>query len=241
MTTRLVIGAIIVSFVAGLAAATFGPFRIFLPGLLSGAWITVQITVAGSILAVICAFVAALARMYGNAPLRWLAIVYIEVFRGTSLLVQLFWMFFVLPLFGVTLEPMTVAILTIGLCYGAFGAELVRGAITSVPRGQWEATVALNMSRAAALRRIILPQALVAMIPPWGNLLIELLKGTALVSLITISDLAFRAQQMNQTTFRTVEIFTLVLLFYSAIAQLMALGTHALEKKLAGAIARGRA
>ncbi len=87
--------------------------------------------------------------------------------------------------------------------------------------------------------RIILPQAFVAMIPPWGNLLIELLKGTALVSLITISDLAFRAQQMNQTTFRTVEIFSLVLLFYFAIAQLMALGSNALEKKLAGAIARG--
>jgi polar amino acid transport system permease protein len=117
----------------------------------------------------------------------------------------------------------------------------VRGAITAMPRGQWEASVALNMSRANALRRIILPQALVAMIPPWGNLLIELLKGTALVSLITISDLAFRAQQMNQTTFRTVEIFSLVLLFYFAIAQVMALGTHALEKKLAGAIARGRA
>jgi polar amino acid transport system permease protein len=241
MTSRWLFGSIIVSFAAGLAVATYAPFRVFLPGLLSGAWITIQITVAGSILAVVCAFVAALAKMYGNAPLRWLAIAYIEVFRGTSLLVQLFWMFFVLPHFGVTLEPMTVAIVTIGLSYGAYGAELVRGAISAVPRGQWEATVALNMSRVEALRRIILPQAFVAMIPPWGNLLIELLKGTALVSLITISDLAFRAQQMNQTTFRTVEIFSLVLLFYFAIAQLMALGSNALEKKLAGAIARGRA
>jgi polar amino acid transport system permease protein len=241
MTMRLVIGGIIASFAAGLAVATFAQFRVFLPGLLSGALITIEITVAGSILAVICAFVAALTKMYASAPLRWLAVAYIEVFRGTSLLVQLFWMFFVLPHFGVTLQPMTVAIATVGLSYGAYGAELVRGAITAMPRGQWEASVALNMSRANALRRIILPQALVAMIPPWGNLLIELLKGTALVSLITISDLAFRAQQMNQTTFRTVEIFSLVLLFYFAIAQVMALGTHALEKKLAGAIARGRA
>jgi polar amino acid transport system permease protein len=240
MTSRLLIVSIIVSFAAGLAVATFAPFREFLPGLLSGALITIEITAAGSILAVVCAFVAALAKMYAVAPLRWLAVAYIEVFRGTSLLVQLFWMFFVLPHFGVTLEPMTVAIVTVGLSYGAYGAELVRGALTAVPRGQWEATVALNMSRATALRRIILPQALVAMIPPWGNLLIELLKGTALVSLITISDLAFRAQQMNQTTFRTVEIFSLVLLFYFGIAQLMAAGTHTLEKKLAGAVARGR-
>lgn len=241
MTMRWVIGGLIVSFAAGLAVATFAPFRVFLPGLLSGALVTIEITLAGSVLAVICAFVAALAKMYGNAPLRWIAVAYIEVFRGTSLLVQLFWMFFVLPHFGITLEPMTAAIVTVGLSYGAYGAELVRGAIGAVPRGQWEASVALNMSRAEALRRIILPQAFVAMIPPWGNLLIELLKGTALVSLITISDLAFRAQQMNQTTFRTAEIFSLVLLFYFAIAQLMALGTHTLEKKFAGTVARGRA
>jgi polar amino acid transport system permease protein len=84
---------------------------------------------------------------------------------------------------------MPVAILALGLNVGAYGAEVVRGAVSAVPRGQWEATVALNMSRAQALRRIILPQAFVAMIPPWGNLFIELLKATALVSLITISDL----------------------------------------------------
>jgi polar amino acid transport system permease protein len=148
-------------------------------------------------------------------------------------------MFFVLPHFGLTLSPMAVAVLTIGLSYGAYGAELVRGAVLSVPRGQWEASTALNMTRSAALRRIILPQALLAMIPPWGNLFIELLKGTALVSLITITDLAFRAQQMNQTTFRTVEIFSLVLLFYFCIAQVMSAGMRALEKKAAGAIARG--
>jgi polar amino acid transport system permease protein len=241
MTLRLLIGSIIVSFAAGLAVATFAPFRVFLPGLLSGALVTIEITIAGSVLAIACAFIAGLAKMYGARPVRWLAVAYIEVFRGTSLLVQLFWMFFVLPHFGLTLEPMTVAIVTVGLSYGAYGAELVRGAISSVPRGQWEASVALNMSRMEALRRIILPQALVAMIPPWGNLLIELLKGTALVSLITISDLAFRAQQMNQTTFRTIEIFSLVLLFYFAIAQVMTLGTNTLEKKLAGALARGRA
>ena len=136
---------------------------------------------------------------------------------------------------------MAVAILALGLNVGACGAEVVRGAVGAVPRGQWEATIALNMSRTKALRRIILPQAVVAMIPPWGNLLIELLKSTALVSLITISDIAFKAQQMNQTTFRTVEIFSIVLVFYLAIAALITIAMRALERWTARGLARGRA
>ena len=96
------------------------------------------------------------------------------------------------------------------------------------------------MSRAEALRRVILPQALIAMIPPWGNLFIELLKATALVSLITISDLAFKAQQMNQTTFRTVEIFSIVLVFYLALASLITIAMRGLEQAAASGMARGR-
>src|SRR5262249_24404645 len=154
------------------------------------------------------AFIAAMAKLYGPLPIRWLAVVYIEIFRGTSALVQLFWLFFVLPHFGLTMEPLTVAIVALGLNVGAYGAEGVRGAVAAVPRGQWEASIALNMSRAQALRLIIVPQAIVAMIPPWGKLFIELLKATAIVSLITISDLAFRAEQMNATTYKTTEIFS---------------------------------
>lgn len=230
----------IVFFVAGLSVASFAGFREFLPGLLQGALVTVQITIGGCILAVIMALVAAMAKMYGPRPLRWLAVTYIEVFRGTSALVQLFWLFFVLPHFGILLEPLTVAILALGLNVGAYGAEVVRGAVSSVPRGQWEASVALNMPRHMALRRIILPQAFIAMIPPWGNLFIELLKATALVSLITISDLAFKAQQMNQTTFRTIEIFTIVLVFYLAISILITVGMRTLETYAARGLARGR-
>lgn len=230
----------IVSFTAGLAVASFAGFREFIPGLLQGALITIQITIGGCILAVIMALVAAIAKMYGPWPLRWLAIAYIEVFRGTSALVQLFWLFFVLPHFGILLEPLTVAIAALGLNVGAYGAEVVRGAVAAVPRGQWEASVALNMPRNLALRRIILPQAFIAMIPPWGNLFIELLKATALVSLITISDLTFKAQQMNQTTFRTVEIFTIVLIMYLAISILITVGMRALETVAARGMARGR-
>jgi polar amino acid transport system permease protein len=237
---RPLVVAIIVAFTAGLVVASFAGFREFLPGLLEGALITVEITIGGSILAVIMAFVAAVGKMYGPRPVRWLAVGYIEVFRGTSALVQLFWLFFVLPHFGILLEPMTVAILALGLNVGAYGAEVVRGAIGSVHRGQWEAATALNMTRMEALRRIIVPQAIVRMIPPWGNLFIELMKATSLVSLITIGDLAFKAQQMNATTFRTVEIFTIVLVFYLAIASIITVGMRAIEERAASGLARGR-
>jgi polar amino acid transport system permease protein len=231
----------IVAFTAGVAVASFADFNIFLPGLLHGAVTTVQITLGGCVLAVVMALLAAMAKMYGPAPVRWLAVSYIEIFRGTSALVQLFWLFFVLPHFGISLDPVPVAILALGLNVGAYGAEVVRGAVSAVPRGQWEATVALNMSRAQALRDIILPQALIAMIPPWGNLFVELLKATALVSLITISDLAFQAQQMNATTYRTVEIFSVVLVMYLGIALLITIGMRALETVAARGISRGRA
>lgn len=240
MKLRPLVVTAIVAFTGGLVVSSFAGFREFLPGLLEGALVTVEITIGGSVLALVAAFVAAIAKMYGPLPARWLAVGYIEVFRGTSALVQLFWLFFVLPRFGVLLEPMTVAILTLGLNVGAYGAEVVRGAISSVHRGQWEATTALNMTRATALRRIIIPQAVLRMIPPWGNLFIELMKATSLVSLITIADLAFKAQQMNQNTFRTLEIFSIVLVFYLAMASVITVGMRALEERVASGIARGR-
>ncbi|RUU12489.1 ectoine/hydroxyectoine ABC transporter permease subunit EhuC [Mesorhizobium sp. USDA-HM6] len=221
--------------------ATQASYRLFLPGLLQGALLTVEIAVLGSLLAVVMGVLAALARMYGPAPLRWLATVYVEIFRGTSALVQLFWLFFVLPQFGVSLDAFLVAVLALGLNVGAYGSECVRGAIQSVARGQWEAGTALNMSRGQMLRRIILPQAFIAMIPPWGNLFIELLKSTALVSLITLTDLAFKAQQMNQNTFKTIPIFTLVLLMYLAMSLVVSIGMRLLERRASLGLARGRA
>jgi polar amino acid transport system permease protein len=237
---RTVAVTVILAFTAGMLVASFAGFRAFLPGLLQGALVTVEITLGGCVVAVLAAVLAALLKMYGPWPLRWLAVVYIEVFRGTSALVQLFWLFFVLPHFGISLAPLTVAILTLGLNVGAYGAEVVRGAVSAVPRGQWEATVALNLTRLQALRRVVLPQAVVSMIPPWGNLFIELLKATALVSLITISDLAFKAQEMNATTYRTVEIFSIVLVIYFALALLITIGMQQLERVAARGLARGR-
>src|SRR5882724_9400994 len=210
--------------------STLEPFRIFMPGLLGGAWMTVRIAALGSLLAVVFGVASALTRLYGAKPVRWLAAGYVEFFRGTSALVQLFWLFFVLPDFGISMEPFTVAVLGLGLNVGAYGAEVMRGGIQGITRGQWEASTALNMTRAQALRRIILPQALVAMIPPWGNLFIELLKSTALVSLITLSDLTFRAKTINDSTMQTIPIFTLALLTYLVMSLSITIGMRWLER-----------
>lgn len=216
-------------------------YSIFVPGLAEGAAMTLKLTGAAAVLAVVAATLAALAKLYGPAPLRWLAVSYIELFRGTSALVQLFWLYFVLPGFGIMIEAYEAAVLGIGLNIGAYGAEVVRGAVIAVPRGQWEATIALNMTRPQALRRIILPQAFAAMIPPWGNLFIELLKTTALVSMITLGDLAFRAQQMNQTTMKTVPILTLVLLIYLSMSLVITIAMRLLERRAARGVLRARA
>ncbi len=212
-----------------------------LPLLLKGTVVTIRITLSASLLAVVLAFFAALAKTSSWRVLRWIASVYIEIFRGTSLLVQLFWLYFVLPLppFNITLTPTTVAVLGLGLNIGAYGAEVMRGALASVPHGQIEAAVALNMPPFHRFFRIVLPQALVNAIPPGTNLLIELLKGTSLVSLITLGDLTFRANQLVQATFRSGEIFFATLMIYFVLAQLINVSMRLLERRLKRGLTHG--
>ncbi|MDF8361809.1 ectoine/hydroxyectoine ABC transporter permease subunit EhuC [Achromobacter anxifer] len=202
------------------------------PPLLQGLAVTLEIMAGAVVLAVPLALAAGIGRLSSLRPLRWIAAVYVEVFRGTSALVQLFWFYFVLPLFGVQLPAMLVGIVVLALNAGAYGAEVVRGAIGAVPPGQREAGIALNLTRGQIMRRIVVPQAVPAMLPPAGNLLIELLKNTALVSLITITDLTFRGQLLRSETLRTTEIFTLMLLMYFAVALLITGGVRLLERKV---------
>ena len=189
--------------------------------LLSGAVVTMEQAVLASVLAVSIATLMGLMRLSENFAIRWAAIGYIEFFRGTSLLVQLYWIFFVLPLFGLTLENFTAGFVAVGMNLGAYGAEVVRGAIQSVPRGQYEAALALNMAPTTRMRRVIMPQAFVIMLPPWGNLLIELLKGTALVALISVTDLMFEARQINASTFLSIQAFGTALVLYYIMARLI--------------------
>ncbi len=231
MPGRIAAIAALLAFLAGMSFATFSELRVFLPALLRGAVVTVEV----SLLSVVVFYISALAAGLGSksplAPLRWLSVTYIEVFRGTSLLVQLFWFFFVLPEFGITLTPMAAGVIGIGLNFGAYGAEIVRGAIVSVPRGQWEAATALNMPLWKRMMRIVMPQALIVMIPGFGNLTIEMIKATALVSAVTLVDITYASVQLNQIHYRTIEIFMVTLILYYCFAQLVRFGIGMIEER----------
>ena len=205
----------------------------YLTLILEGALVTLQLTVMGSALALVMAFLAGLGRLSRFFAVRALATAYIEFFRGTSIFVQLFWVYFVLPFAGLTLTPLQAGVLALGLNVGAYAAEVVRGAILSVGREQYEACTALNLSRWQGMRHIILPQALLVMLPTFGNNAIELLKATSVVSLISLADLTFQAQVVRSQTGSTLMPFLSVLIIYFALALIISWGVRTLERRMA--------
>ncbi|GAB2520014.1 ectoine/hydroxyectoine ABC transporter permease subunit EhuC [Nocardiopsis aegyptia] len=203
-----------------------------LPLYLDGAWVTIQLTIGG------CAMAFVLAMVFGTlgSMKHWLpravATVYVEVFRGIAALVLMFWMAFALPLMtGFQLENRFAAIVALGLNVGAYGAEVVRAAINAVPKAQVEATVALNMSWFQRTRLVVLPQAWAQMLPTFGNLVIELMKATAVAYLIGVADLTAVAQQMRQGTGETIVAFTGALILYYLMAQVLITGMRVLERR----------
>ncbi|GGR77766.1 ectoine/hydroxyectoine ABC transporter permease subunit EhuC [Streptomyces aureoverticillatus] len=199
---------------------------------LPGIWITIQLTIYSAALAAVVAFGIGMARTHRLRTVRFLAGFYTEVFRGTSSLVLMFWIFFVLPqLAGWALVPMWAAVLALGLSYGAYGAEIVRGALNAVTPAQREAGVALSFTPWQRMRLILLPQAVPEMIPPFSNLLIELLKGTALVSLLGIGDVSFAAYLVRLATTESAQIYSITLVIYFVIAFVLTRGMRALERK----------
>ena len=208
-----------------------GDWAGYLTLILQGAWVTVQLTVMGCAVALVVAFLAGLGRVSRHAGLRWLASIYIEFFRGTSIFVQLFWIYYVLPLTGVSLSPMQAGVMALGLNVGAYAAEVVRGAILSVPRDQHEATVALNLTGYQRMRHVILPQALPLMLPTFGNNAIELLKATSVVSLISLSDMTFQAQVVRSQTGSTLVPFVAIRVMYFALSSLISAGMRWLERR----------
>jgi len=191
----------------------------YLPKLVSGAGMTVMVMICATVLAVVISIIFGLMRLSSNFTIQTAATVYIEFFRGTSLLVQLYWIYYVLPLMGLTLSPFVSGVLALGLNFGAYGAEVFRGGIQSVPRGQYEAAIALNMSPAKRMLRIIIPQTFSLILPPAANLTVELLKATALVALITVVDLMFVAKQLNATTWLSAQVFGTTLIVYYVMAR----------------------
>jgi len=200
--------------------------------ILQGAVVTIEITIMGCIVALIAAFIAGLGRLSRFWLVRWMATAYIEFFRGTSIFVQLFWAYFVLPLLGVPLSPLQAGVIALGLNIGAYGAEVVRGAIKSIPREQYEACTALNLTRFQEMRHVILPQAVVRMLPTFGNNSIELLKGTAVVSLISLSDMTFQAQVVRAQTGSTAVPFLTILLLYFLFSSTISTVIKRLERNL---------
>lgn len=200
--------------------------------LLEGAAVTLQVTVLTVLVGVPLAFAAGFGRLARSRWIRLVSNVYVEVFRGTSALIQVFYLFYVLPLLGIRLEAMVAGVLALALNMGAYGSELVRSSLLAVDPGQREAAIALNMTRRKMIWRIIVPQAIPMMLPPFGNLTIEYLKGTSLLSLITITELAFAGRQVVGSTGELTETYVLVLLIYFAMAYPMILGVRYLERRV---------
>ncbi|NUP18508.1 MAG: ectoine/hydroxyectoine ABC transporter permease subunit EhuC, partial [Streptomyces sp.] len=186
--------------------------------LFKGAWITVQLMVYSAVLAAAVAFGIGLARTSRLWIVRFLSGAYVEIFRGTSALVLMFWLFFALPLLGWQLAGLWAGTLALGLSYGAYGSEVVRGAVQSVSPAQREAAVALNFTPWQRMRKVILPQAVPEMMPPFNNLLIELLKGTALASLLSIGELTFEAKLARLSTGESAQVYGIILVMYFVIA-----------------------
>ncbi|WP_413450077.1 ectoine/hydroxyectoine ABC transporter permease subunit EhuC [Georgenia phoenicis] len=199
------------------------------PQFLDGIVVTLQLTLGGSALALVLAVLLGLAARHPNVVVRGVARTVIEFFRGTSLLVQLFFLFFVLPLLFPDLfsnreiAGLVSGIVGLGLNYGAYGADVVRGALNAVPKGQWEASVALSLSPRRRLFRIIWPQAWAIMIPSLSNLGIMLLKGTAVAYVLFMHDITFVSNVLRQRTNDTFFAYGTAMVMYFLIAYVLVL------------------
>lgn len=179
----------------------------FLPMLKAGVIFTVPLTLISFFLGLILALLTALARISGIKPLDAVAKFYVWVVRGTPLLVQLFIIFYGLPSVGITIDPLTSAIIGFTISVGAYNSEVIRAAILSIPKGQWEAGYSIGMSNRQALKRIILPQATRVSVPPLSNSFISLVKDTSLAATITVTEMFRVAQQITSTTYEPLLLY----------------------------------
>ncbi len=186
-----------------------------------GLWTTISIFLTATAISFVIAFAAGLSRLSDNIVIRGFTAFYVEVFRGTSLIVQLFWLYYAVPmLFDINLgSNWWVGVIAVALNYGAYMSEVVRTSVVSVDKGQTEAGIALNLSRFQRMREIILPQALRLMLPEFGNYSIQILKGTALVSLIGLTDILYYGDIYRSTNLSEGPIaYLMVLVMYFIIA-----------------------
>jgi polar amino acid transport system permease protein len=199
--------------------------------ILSGTIVSLRVFALSVVFAAAIALPLGIMRQSRNAVVRNIALCWVEFFRGISTVVQLFWLYFALPFFGISLGAETAAVIGLGLVHGAYGSEIIRGAMQAIGRDQWEAATALGFSRRTTLLSIILPQAFVAMLPPLGNSLVLLLKGTSIASIITVPELTFQSTLVVTRTLAVVPIFACVLFIYYAIAMAVTSAVRLVEHK----------
>jgi polar amino acid transport system permease protein len=186
--------------------------------LLLGLYGTVKIAVVSIVLGVIVGFIVALMRMSTRAWVHKPATAFVEFYRNTPPIVHFFWFFYALPIvIGISLDPYIAAVLALSTQSGAFYAEVFRGGIVSIERGQWEGAKALGMNYRMAMQRVIVPQALRRMVPPFVERSFELTKTTALASTLAYAELLYQAMQVNSITFRPMEVYTAVALLYFTV------------------------
>ena len=204
----------------------------WLPFLLGGVVRTLEVVVLALALGIVCGLAGGLARLSRSRVVRAAAAVYVSVVRGTPFVVQLFFIYYGIPQLGIPVPAMLAAVGTLGLYSGAYQTEIVRGAIQSVDRGQFEGALALGLSRRQALRHVVLPQAFLRMLPPLGNEFVALTKNSALVSLVTVRELFLSAQMVISTTFQDFSVFLTIGAMYYAMTSVVSGATNLMERRL---------
>ncbi|MFC4799956.1 amino acid ABC transporter permease [Neobacillus sp. GCM10023253] len=193
---------------------------------------TIPLTIISFIVGIILAVLTALARISQGKVLRGIAGVYVSAIRGTPLLVQLFIIFYGLPNVGITLDPFLSAVIGFSLSVGAYASEIIRAAILSIPKGQWEAGYSIGMTYAQALKRIILPQAARVSVPPLSNSFISLVKDTSLASLVLVTEMFRRAQEIASRNYEFLLVYTEAALIYWVICFFLSVLQQYMEKRL---------
>ncbi|MEH7073067.1 amino acid ABC transporter permease [Neobacillus drentensis] len=210
----------------------------FFPILKAGIEFTIPLTLITFVLGLILAFFVALARLSNMKSINAVAKFYVWIFRGTPLLVQIFILFYGLPSMGITLDPFPAAVIAFTLNKGAYSSEIIRAAILSIPKGQWEAAFSIGMTKSQAMRRIIIPQAIRVSLPPLGNSFISLVKDTSLAATITVTELFQKGQQIAAATYEPLWIYIEVAFIYLIFSTVLSYFQTKLEVRFERSVAK---
>jgi polar amino acid transport system permease protein len=203
----------------------------FLPILMHGVVLTIIVTLGSLLLSTLLGLIWAFMRVSGIAPLSWASAAIINLIRGIPIIVLLFYLYFVMPDLGITLTALQAAILGLGIAYSAYQAENFRAGIEAIDKGQVEAAQAIGMGWWLTMRRVVLPQAVRIVLPPYGNIMIMMLKDSSQASTITVAELALQGKLIASSTFKNTSVFTLVALMYLTMSIPLILLVRHFEKR----------